>query len=747
MSISLNPIGPWPVVAAASLAVMILTIWAYRQRLRGSTGGWRWLALGLRLAAVLLCLLAALRPSVNLPVKKRQAAAVLFLLDRSRSMEIGDELNGQTRMQVARKAVEEARKSVAEKSKDFEVRTYTFASDLREDKLDEATKPDGMETAMGTALIEAVKQNPGINIASIVLVGDGASNAGVPPLVAAGQLKGKLIPVTTVGVGDENAGAGSKDVAVSDFLIGPFVFVKNQPEIRATLSARGFAGKPIEVEMVVEGEPGDGVVARTTVRPTAGSEILPITGLKYLPQTPGEKRVTLRARPQDGELVRANNEYTTYLNVLKGGLKVLYVQGPNFTWELRYLVRTLDAAKEIHVDSQAIRQPAVGDRGLLDDALFAPGNYDVFILGDVAAEYLSTRQHKLLATAVARGAGLIMLGGRSSFGEGGWGNTALSGIAPVAMHGGDGQLEPPDGLKIEPIASGLQNYVLRLGGNPDESRRAWQALPPLTGANRFGQPKPSAFVLLEVQGSHEPLMVGMETGQGRTLAFGGETWPWARADDQSLAAHRRFWRQAILWLAHKEDQGESEVKLKLDARRVAVGQKLDLTATARDAKREPIPDVQYQTTVTRVDSPAPYAPAAPDPAPKPEPVQLFAEGDQAKGFYFASGKPGEYRAEVVGMRNGKEIGRDSARFHVFQDDRELENPAADRSLLRQIAEITGGAAVAPEELGKTIAALDTSATERTSLAERRIWDNWYFLLIFATLLSLEWWLRKRKGWV
>ena len=32
--------------------------------------------------------------------------------------------------------------------------------------------------------------------------------------------------------------------------------------------------------------------------------------------------------------------------------------------------------------------------------------------------------------------------------------------------------------------------------------------------------------------------------------------------------------------AKKEDKGENEVKLKLDSRRVAVGQKLDMTATA-----------------------------------------------------------------------------------------------------------------------------------------------------------------------
>ena len=74
MSISLNPIGPWPYVAVGATFVIALTIWAYRLRLRGSTGVWRWFALGLRLAAVFLCVLATLRPSIHWPEKKKQSA-------------------------------------------------------------------------------------------------------------------------------------------------------------------------------------------------------------------------------------------------------------------------------------------------------------------------------------------------------------------------------------------------------------------------------------------------------------------------------------------------------------------------------------------------------------------------------------------------------------------------------------------------------------------------------------------------
>ena len=94
-------------------------------------------------------------------------------------------------------------------------------------------------------------------------------------------------------------------------------------------------------------------------------------------------------------------------------------------------------------------------------------------------------------------------------------------------------------------------------------------------------------------------MLLMEVGAGRVLAYGGDTWVWARASEEGRLAHRKFWRQVIFWLSHKENQGEDQVKLSLDRRRIAVGQKLELTATARDSKGMPLTDVTYETKVER----------------------------------------------------------------------------------------------------------------------------------------------------
>jgi hypothetical protein len=230
-------------------------------------------------------------------------------------------------------------------------------------------------------------------------------------------------------------------------------------------------------------------------------------------------------------------------------------------------------------------------------------------------------------------------------------------------------------------------------------------------------------------------------GSGRTIAYGGDTWVWYRSSEEGRLAHRKFWRQVIFWLAHKENESENQIKLSLDRRRIGVGEKLELTVTARDSKAAPIANLRYEAKVERDKA---------DP-PSSRPVEVYNQGEEGKGSLYATdliGQPGNYTITVVAKRDGQEIGRDTARFLVYQDDRELENPSADLALARQIAAVTEGEAVTPERLTNYLKSIDRSVyTEYVSPSEYRVWDNWPFLLIFAALLTLEWWLRKRHGWV
>jgi uncharacterized membrane protein len=741
ISVSLNPIEPWPLLVGAAVAVLVLTLWAYARKLRGSSGGWRWVALGLRLLALILCLLAALRPSVILQEKKRQSASLVFLLDSSTSMLLGDEVRGQTRWAVARKVLEQAIETAKSLGPNLEVKVHRFDANLSEPKLDQnpPAEPGGRETQLGTAMLEAEKREAQNNkrIARMVILSDFASNSGVNPLVAAHRLRDQQIPAVTVGLGTENAGKRSRDVSVRDIATAPTVFVKNQLEVRGTLMARGFAGLPIDVEMFVEGQAAP--VAKTQVKVPDGTDVAPITGLKYIPRTPGEKKIALKVPQLEGELVVTNNEISTFVTVLSGGLNVMFLQGPNFTWDYRYLMRSIATSPDIQVEGVVMRRPARDESSEVDDAEFAPGRYNIYVLSDLPADSLALRQHRLLAEAVKKGAGLMMLGGRTSFGAGGWAQTDLADILPAEIHPGDGQLEPEGGIKFVPSTSGLTSYILQIGANRAETAKLWDMMPPILGTNRFGEPKKGAEILAQTTGPNpEPLLIAMDgPGAGRVIAYGGDTWVWPRASEEGRMAHRKFWRQVIFWLSHKENQSDNQIKLNLDRRRISVGQKIEMTVTARDAKGSPLTGVTYEIKVEREGL-----------NPISEPVDFYTQGDEARGSYAAVGQPGDYKVTVVARRNGQEVGRDSSRFLVYQDDREQENPSADLALARQIAEITGGEAVAHERLGKYLRGIDQTAyTEYLSPTEHKIWDNWPFLLVFTALLTLEWWLRKRHGWV
>lgn len=760
MNLSLAPAGGWFVWAIAAVLVIFLTWSAYKERLKPGgpfTRGAR-IGFGLRMVALLLTLFAALRPSMVLTVKRERPALLLFQLDKSRSMTLSDEAGGRSRWDVATELVKQVDEEVKRIGPPLEAAYQSFDTTIADLQPDKPPKPEGPATAVGNALNDGPAKLGSGRVASVYMLSDGASNEGAPPLAAAQKLKALRVPVNVVAFGSAAPGDGPPDIAVKDFIAGPTVFVKNQLQVKATVTARGFPGKKLTAQLFEEGR-AEPVASAQFDAPENGQPHA-LNNLAYIPEKPGETRLTLKIVPQEGELTVTNNETGTYINVLKGGLNVLYVQGPAFSWEYRFLARALDASPDIRVDLVVLRKPASLNEGDIDEALLAPGKYDVYII-DAPASVLTPTQIQKLATNVERGAGLLMLGGRLSYGGGAWANTPVSSILPVEIPANAGQDEPDGGLKIEPTNAAAESFITRVGPTPADSARMWQALPPIPGAHQFGAVKPNAAILLETS-DKKPLLVSQDLGRGRSLAFGGETWVWPRgsvmpgANQDHALAHRRFWRQTILWLAHKENQDESPVKLTLDQRRVDQGGRVEFSIQARNAKGEPIPGVSFETKVTKVEQPgAAVVESAPDAQKKDAPgaaaaesVDVFVQGSEARGTYVAKGTSGEYRITVTGKANGQTIGEDSARFLVSQSDKELEAPTADPNLLAAIATATGGKVMKPEELIKELKTMDLRQfSEFESQEEYRLWDNWSMLLAFVGVISLEWIVRRKMGMV
>ncbi len=307
-------------------------------------------------------------------------------------------------------------------------------------------------------------------------------------------------------------------------------------------------------------------------------------------------------------------------------------------------------------------------------------------------------------------------------------------LKPTAQPGG--VLPDNTGVKMLPDARFGYEPPMRLASR-DQNRAAWEKLPPLEGANKFDALKPTARPLA-VTSDGKPLLVASEPGDGRVLAFAGDsTWRWyLEGFDKE---HKRFWRQVILWLAKKDDTEDQKVFVKLGQRRFPPAAKIDFSVGARSAEGEVVPDASYTATLVAQDG-------------TKRPIPLSRQGEQSIGTLRDLIEPGDYTIQVSASKGGTALGESKARFAVFELDLEMENAAARPELMASLAKITsasGGEAIAPEELPSLLKRIKEQPRDREVATETKFtpWDSPPFFLLTVGLLCGEWYLRKRWGLV
>ena len=75
--------------------------------------------------------------------------------------------------------------------------------------------------------------------------------------------------------------------------------------------------------------------------------------------------------------------------------------------------------------------------------------------------------------------------------------------------------------------------------------------------------------------------------------------------------------------------------------------------------------------------------------------------------------------------------------------------AADTAFAAELSQTTGGENLKSEELGDFLRRLLKAdlQPDNTRLTTVSLWDNWLFLLLFVTIMTVEWFLRKTRGLV
>jgi uncharacterized membrane protein len=761
LTFNADPTWPWSaggfgLAALAVLALVLtgLTVWTYLG-VRGATVRRVLTVLALRLGALLLALLAVVRPAVATRDALKAPSVLVVAVDDSESMTIQDEFDGQSRWERMRGVLAKCEPELRRLRDEYNVTIdlHRFSEGVRRfDPEDDAAKADGKRSDYGLMLQTLYEHYRGERyLRGLVVMGDGADNgARHEPLAVAGQWRGLPCPVHTFAFGKTTTTDRQSDIALTGITTEPSpVPVKGKLTVKATADAPGFENRPVLVRLLIDDKPVKVLIGdkkedfqETVLRLTQGNELTVVTDA---PDKPGEIKVTLRIEPLKNELTEFNNEISTFVTVSKEGLSVLYVDKRRE--EGHFILEALASDPRMRVDRVIIGGGAAPGPAEPDLFHFKDRAYDVIVIGDVTADEVRRASPQAAAKIkddVHKGMGLMMIGGLRNFANGGWDRTELRDVLPIDMSAG-GEVNGDVALTLTEV--GRRHFLMRLADNPAANEAVWRDLKLRGGLSRMGKVKQTIGDVLLRSAAGDDILVAANIDQGRAIAFAGDTtYLWVRPP-KGDQYHERFWRQLVLWLAHQEE-AEGNVWVKPDVRRLAAGGRLGFSAGVRGKGGLDLKEARFEAKVIGPGGDVP--------------VQTVRDKDEERGTFWKTDAPGEYRLVVDGKAkdtDGQTVsGQASARFLVYQDDAEMTRRAADHEFLKRLASAGGGKFHAgnEEELARYLHELPSQPLSGWR-PKANLWPDWRrsslsaflptFLIVFVGLVSLEWFLRRRWGLV
>ena len=765
------PVASWPLLAGAAVLLALLSVYLYGRSRGDFSARKRRFLIALRILAFACLALVLLQPSVTVRSRVSGRPKVVVLVDGSASMDLpywagarGDSVRSRAVV-----AAEFSKALMEELPRKFEKELFVFSDTLAEsdpERLVSAAtqaerptpaagkgapaavgtaqpvpRPGSQRSGLGSALVEASRRignAPG----AIVLVSDGASSYGPDPTGVARTLS---FPVYTVAA----AGEGRfRDLEVSEVLSPSSGFVGNEIPVLARL--RGLGLENLEVPVTISEIVSPALkapisrlpVSRGNVRSagSAYSEIL----LSVRPATAGVHFYELSVPVVGGEVSALNNAKRFAVEAVSEKLKVLFLEG-DLTWDFTFLKRTLEADPRLETTFSLVGGWRAGSPNVRNVSTRPPaglGGAAVVIVGDGAAGDLEPGLWRAIADFVSAGGGALFAGvdglARAP--------AAARELLPVTLRPAP-SWGPERTLGVTLTAQGADHPVCQVESDPAVNRESWKDVSPLVGVAAVDRAKPGASVLLEARTEDDevwPLLVAGTFGRGRVLFAGaGGLWRWdftlpgvggsnrlypglvsnAVSWLSETGAARRFAVVPAKWVFESGDDVRFLVKGADDTSAVKI--------EIRDANGR------------QVATPATEEGAA-------------GRARLAAGRVPAFGElnPGAYSYTASSSQAGRPLSFRGS-FMVDSTGAEERSLFPDPGLLSYVSQASGGESyrasdsrtgrVDKQQVDRLAREIDAFGEKVLVERQLRLWNHPVLLILFACLLGLEWWLRRRWG--
>ena len=724
--------------ALAAIAASVVTWRSYTQVRGNSQPIHRLILTVVRLAAFAVLAFCLMQPVLILSSVVPQQNFLGVLIDESRSMRIAD-TDETPRLQFVQEQLASTDAPLrAALNERFSLRFFGFASETdRLDVVNELTY-DGTRTHLGQALGRAHDELSDVPLSGLVVVTDGADNAAeglaesLLPVQAAG------VPVFTVGLGREEF---DRDIQLGRVDTPRRVLRGASLVTDVVVSHRGYEGERVTVQVEDEGR----IVGSEDV--TLGDDDdLQTVRLRFTAGEEGPRLFTFRVTPQPGEMVTQNNVRDSLIVVDDRREKILYFEGePRF--EVKFLRRAVEDDENLQVvilqrtaENKFMRFNVDGPDDLVGGFPTTRGelyDYSGLVLGSIEANYFTPDQLRMISDFVNhRGGGLLMLGGRRAFAEGGYAGTPVADVLPVVLDdaAGDGDESFFTEIAVETTRVGATHVATQIADTEEASEARWRELPPITVVNPITEVKPGATTLLTGPGGDLVLLAFQRYGAGKSLAFPvQDSWTWQMHADIDVddMTHETYWRRLLRWLV---DGVPDQVLIDLPTDRVQPEETVEILAAVGDVNFEELNNSLVLATITH-----------PDGDFTDLPMEWTAQRDGEYRTSFTPSAEGFYEVRVEAMLGDEPLGEAVAHVQVAPSDAEFYDSTMRAPLLERIAEDTGGRFYTPETVGTLADDIQYVGGGVTVVEEHDLWDMPALLLLLAALVLGEWGFRRFRG--
>lgn len=686
----------------------------------------------LQAAFVSLLLLIIWQPALSISMLRPQQNIVAVLMDDSRSMAMNE--NGSTRRDQAVKLL---RSGLLDRMNDrFQVRLYRTGSELERVSTPETLQATGNTTRLGPALERIADEASSLPIGAVVLMTDGADNAGGIGRETLNTVQRRHLPIHTIGFGRERL---AHDVEITNVDVPQRALAGSRINVLVGLRQFGYQNGRAHIKVAADGA----VLAARDVDLKKEGGVDTFQLIANVGEA-GARRIRVSVDPLGGEENTANNALDRLITVDDRKPRILYIEGEP-RWEFKFIRRA--AELDPHLDLVTIlrtTQNKIYRQGIASPDELAQGfpneveelfKFDGLIIGGVEAGYFTPAQQELIREfADRRGGGVLFLGGRNGLSDGGWAQSPVAEMLPVVLPNKKDTFHR-DPANVELTTAGRDSILCRVDEDPDKNFERWRKLPFLANYQEPGTPKPGAVVLAEMTPLGQrrmPLLVTENFGRGRTALFAtGGSWRWQMQQPLADMSHEMFWQQMLRWLVAGSTQ---PVMISTDQSVYTDNSRININAAVHDKSYAPASGARVEAHIIGPGGSTQNVELTPDPK-EPGTYRTIVDAPAT----------GSYVTEIVARKGDQEIGRDAGGF--LREDGIAENfhLEQNRELLESLSAQTGGRYFTPSNARHLADEIAFSEAGISTRETRDLWNMPVFFLLALALRSGEWLLRRKWG--